>query len=111
VLTNFKYGFARIVGSFSRAPRQEQRGRRHRPEKRYRKEIAKQGPPEVSVEDWKSVRREGDEVNQTIQLIDKPNCRTNAPLGVPSGGFVGVLYRRRVEPDRPLHQGFDRARS
>jgi hypothetical protein len=51
---------------------------------------AKDRPAEISIEDWKSLRRDGDEVNQAIQFIQKPNCGADAPLAVPSGGFVGV---------------------
>ena len=71
----------------------------------------KDRPAEVSVETLKSVGRNGDDVNQAIQLIQKSNCGTKASLGIPSGSFVGVLQRGRVEADRPLHQPFNRVRS
>jgi hypothetical protein len=47
--------------------------------------------PDVGIENLKSVRRNCDEINQAIQLIEKPNRRTNTSLCVPRGSFVGVL--------------------
>jgi hypothetical protein len=66
---------------------------------------------EVSIEYLKSVGRIGDEINQAIQLIEKPNRGTNASLGVPGGSFAGVLKRGRMEADRPLHQPGNLVRS
>ncbi len=66
---------------------------------------------EISIESLKSVRRNCDEINQAIQLIEKPNRRTNALLCVPRGSFVGVLQRCRMEADRPSHQPFNLVRS
>ena len=71
----------------------------------------KDRPAEVSVENLKSVGRNGDDVNQAIQLIQKSNRGTKASLGIPCGSFVGVLQRCRMEADRPLHQPLDRVRS
>ncbi len=66
---------------------------------------------EVSIENLKSVRRIGDEINHAIQLIEEPTCGSNASLGVPGGSFVGVLLRCRMEADRPWHQPFNLVRS
>jgi hypothetical protein len=66
---------------------------------------------EVAIENLKSVRRNSNEVNQAIQLIEKPNSGTNASLGVPSSGFLGILQRCRMEANKPLHQPFNLARS
>jgi len=71
---------------------------------------AKDRPAEIGIEDWKSTRRSGDEVNQAVQFIQKPNCGADAPLCVPSGGFVGVPQRCRVEADGPSHQPLNRLR-
>ena len=65
----------------------------------------------VRIENLKSIGRSGDEINHAIQLIEKPDCGTNASLGVPGGGFVGVLLRCRMEADRPWHQPFNLVRS
>jgi hypothetical protein len=70
----------------------------------------KDRPAEVSVENLKSVGRNGNDVNQAIQLIQKSNCGTKASLGIPCG-FAGVLQRCRMEADRPLHQPLNRVRS
>jgi len=35
--------------------------------------------------------------DQPIQLIRKPECGSNAPLGVANRGFAGVLKRCRAE--------------
>ena len=66
---------------------------------------------EVSIEDRKFLRCDGDQVNQPIQFIQKPNCGSDAPLGIPDGGFVGVPLRRRVEANGPSHQPLSRLRS
>jgi hypothetical protein len=58
---------------------------------------SKDCPAQISLEDWKSVRRNGDETDQSIQLIQESDGSPNAPLGVPLGGFVGVVRRRRME--------------
>jgi hypothetical protein len=58
---------------------------------------SKDRPAQISLEDWKSIRRNGDETDRSIQLIEESDCSPNAPLGVPLGGFVGVLRRRRME--------------
>jgi hypothetical protein len=58
---------------------------------------SKDRPAQVSLEDRKSIRRNGDKIDQSIQLIQKSDCSPNAPLGIPLGGFVGVLQRRRME--------------
>lgn len=76
-----------------------------------KRKSTKDRPMEVSIENLKSIRRNGDEVNQSIQLIQKPNCRTNASLGVPSGSFVGILQSCRMKADRFPHQPFNRLRS
>jgi hypothetical protein len=39
------------------------------------------------------------------------NRGAGAPLGVPSGGFLCVPQRRRVEADGPLHQPLNGLRS
>jgi hypothetical protein len=51
----------------------------------------KDRPAEAGIENLESIGRDGDEVNQTIQLIQKPNRGPSAPLGVPSSSFFGVL--------------------
>jgi hypothetical protein len=53
----------------------------------------KNRPAEVSIENLKSVGRIRDAINHAIQLIEEPNCGTNASLGVPGGSFVRVLQR------------------
>jgi hypothetical protein len=68
-------------------------------------------PAEIGIENLESGGRSGDEVNQAIQLIQEPNRGAKAPLGVPSGGFVGVLPRCRMEADGPSHQPLNRLRS
>ncbi len=62
---------------------------------------------EVSIENLESVGRIGDEINHAIQLIEEPNCGTNASLGVPRGSVAGVLLRCRMEADSPSHQPFN----
>jgi hypothetical protein len=64
----------------------------------------------ADVENLKSVGRPADEINQAIQLFQKSSCCTNTSHGVPSGSFVGVLQRRRMEADRPYDQPFNRVR-
>jgi hypothetical protein len=71
----------------------------------------KDRPAEISIENLKSVGRIGDEINHAIQLIEEPNCGTNASLGVPGGSVVGVLLRCRMEADGPSHQPFNLVRS
>lgn len=68
-------------------------------------------PPEAWVECWKLGRGNGNEVNQAIQFVQKPNCGTNASFGVPTGGFVRVLQGCRMEADRPSHQPLNLVRS
>ena len=71
----------------------------------------KDRPAEISIENLKSVGRIGDEINHAIQLIEEPNCGTNASPGVPGGSVVGVLLRCRMEADGPSHQPFNLVRS
>ena len=61
----------------------------------------KDRPAEVSVKTLESVGRNGDDVNQAIQLIQESNRGTKASLGIPGGRLVGVLQRCRVEADGP----------
>ena len=81
------------------------------PEDDVERKSTKNRSAEVSIENLKSVGRIGDETNHAIQLIEEPNCGTNASLGVPSGRFAGVLHRGRMEADRPLHQPGNLVRS
>jgi hypothetical protein len=65
---------------------------------------------EVSVElesCWAN-RRGG---QHAIQLIEEPDCGTNASLGVPGDSFVGILLRCRMEADGPSHQPLNLVRS
>lgn len=71
----------------------------------------KDRPAETGIENLESIGRSGDDVNQAIQLIQEPNRGARAPLGVPSGGIVGVLPRCRMEADGPSHQPLNRLRS
>ena len=71
----------------------------------------KNRPAEVSIENLKCVGRISDEIDHAIQLIEEPNCGTNASLRVPGGSVVGVLLRCRMEADRPSHQPFNLVRS
>jgi hypothetical protein len=64
---------------------------------------AKDRPAEIGIEDWKCIRRDGNQVNQPIQFIQKPNCCPDTSLRVPSGGFVGVPPRCRMEADGSSH--------
>lgn len=52
---------------------------------------AKHSPAETSIENRESIGRNGNKINQATQLVQKANRRPNAPLGVPGGGFLGVL--------------------
>jgi hypothetical protein len=72
---------------------------------------AKDRTAEIGIENLESIRRSADELNQAIQLIQEPNGGANAPLGVPGGGFVGVLLGCRMEADGPSHQPLNRLRS
>jgi hypothetical protein len=81
------------------------------PENDVERKSTKNRSAEVTVENLKSVGRIGDEINQAIQLIEKPHCGANTSLGVPGGSFVGILQRCRMEADRPLHQPFNLVRS
>jgi hypothetical protein len=65
---------------------------------------AKNRSAEAGVEDLKSDRRNGDQINQPIQLIQKSDCGANASFGVPGGCFPSVLQRCRMEANRPSHQ-------
>ena len=65
----------------------------------------------VSIEDVKPVGRNGDLINQAIQLIEKPDGCPNTSAGVPGGSFFGVLQRCRMEADRFWHQPFNLVRS
>lgn len=56
-------------------------------------------PAEVGIERWKSVGRIADEINQAVQLIEKSRRGTDTPFGVPSGSFIGIPQRCRMEPD------------
>jgi hypothetical protein len=67
--------------------------------------------PEVGIENLKSVRRNGDQINQAIQLIEKSDRGPRTSLGVPNGSFFGVLQRCRMEADGPWHQPFNLVRS
>jgi hypothetical protein len=81
------------------------------PENDVERKSTKNRAPEITVENLKSVGRIGDQINQPIQLIEKPHCGANTSLGVPGGGFVGILQRCRMEADRPPHQPFNLVRS
>ena len=82
-----------------------------RPKDDVERKSTKNRSAEVGIEYLKSAGRIGDEINQAIQLIEKPNGGTNASLGVPRGSFFGVLERDRMEADRPSHQPFNLVRS
>ena len=81
------------------------------PKNNVERKSTKNRSAEVSIENRKSVGRIRDEINHAIQLIEEPNRRTNASLGVPGGSVVGVLLRCRMEAHRPSHQPFNLARS
>jgi hypothetical protein len=66
---------------------------------------------EVAIEKVKPVRRVGDQINQPIQLIQKPGCCPNTSVGVPGCSVFGVLHRCRMEADRCWHQPFNLLRS
>ena len=53
-------------------------------------EPAKDRAAEIGIEDWKSPRRNGDEVNQAVQFIQKPKRGADAPLSVPGDSVFGV---------------------
>jgi hypothetical protein len=72
---------------------------------------SKDRPTQIGREDRKPIRRNGDETDHSIQLIEESDCGPNAPLGVSLGGCVGVLQRRRMEARRPWHQPLNRLRS
>jgi len=74
-------------------------------------ESTKDRPAEVSTENLKSVGRIGDEINQAIQLIQKPTRGTDASLGIPRGSLVRVPQRCLMEADGPSHQPLNRVRS
>jgi hypothetical protein len=82
-----------------------------RPKDDVERKSTKNRSAQASIENLKSVGRDGEEINQAIQLIQKPNRCANASLGVPYGSFVGVLQRCRMEADSPSHQPFNLVRS
>jgi hypothetical protein len=81
------------------------------PENDVERKSTKNRSAEVTIENLKSVGRIGDEINQVIQIIEKPHCGANTSLGVPSDSFAGILQGCRMEADRPPHQPFNLVRS
>jgi hypothetical protein len=51
---------------------------------------AKDRAAEIGIEDRKYAGRNGDEVNQAVQFIQKPKRGADAPLSVPGDSVFGV---------------------
>ena len=64
------------------------------PEDNVEGESAEHGPAQIRIEYRESLGRGGDEVNQTIQLVQKANAGADVSLRVPGSGLAGVLDSR-----------------
>jgi hypothetical protein len=74
-------------------------------------ESAERRPAQASIELLETVWSDSDELDQAIQLIEKPARRTQTALGIPRDGLLSVPHGGRMKPDSGWHQALMRERS